>query len=83
MFYINLKATHKVIFVLGWVVLIQQYHLNALDDHMSEFEKGQTVNKFAEETAMELDVEMSMDAELIWEVHHLTSCSRDGPKNAV
>ena len=32
---------------------------------MSKLEKGQNINKTAEETAVELDREMSMDAKLI------------------
>ena len=32
---------------------------------MSKLEKGQNVNKYAEETAVELDGEMSLDAKLI------------------
>ena len=42
-----------------------QYHFNELDDRMSTLEKGQNITKTAEETSMELDGEMSMDADLI------------------
>ena len=42
-----------------------QYQFNELDDRMSKFEKGQTITNTAEETAVELDGDMSMDAELI------------------
>ena len=44
---------------------MQQYHFKNLDDIMSRLEKGQTVTKSAEETAVELEGEMSMDAKLI------------------
>ena len=64
-FYIKLKATIEIIFVSGWGVFIQQYQFNELDDCMSNLEKHQNVNKSTEETAMELDSEMSMDAKLI------------------
>ena len=63
--YIKLKTTQEVIFVLGWGEFIQQYQFNELDDIMSKLEKGQNITKTAEETAVELDGEMSMDAELI------------------
>ena len=46
-FYIKLKATIKVIFVLGWGVFIQQQHFNELDDRMSNLEKGQKVTNSA------------------------------------
>ena len=60
-----MRATLEVIFVLGWGVFIQKYQFNDLDDRMLKFEKGQNVNKSAEEIAVELDNEMSMDAKLI------------------
>ena len=41
---------------------ILQYQFNKLDDRMSKLEKGQNITKTAEETAVELDGEMSMDA---------------------
>ena len=63
--YIKLKTTLEVIFVLGWWEFIQQYQFNELDDRISKLEKGQNVTKTTEETAVELDREMSMDAELI------------------
>ena len=44
---------------------MQQYQFNKLDDIMSKLEKGQNITKSAEETAVELDGEMSMDAELV------------------
>ena len=44
-FYIKLKETLEVIFFSGWVVFIQQYQFNELDDCMSKLEKGQNVNK--------------------------------------
>ena len=44
---------------------MQQYQFNELDDIMLKLEKGQKITKSAEETAVELDREMSMDAELI------------------
>ena len=44
---------------------MQQYQFNELDDIISKFEKGQNITKSAEETAVELDGEMSMDANLI------------------
>ena len=44
---------------------MQQYQFNKLDDIMSKLEKGQNITKSAEETAVELDGEMSMDANLI------------------
>ena len=55
----------EVIFVLGWGGFITQYKFGELDDRMSKFEKGQTITKTAEETAVELDVDMSMYAKLI------------------
>ena len=64
-FCLKLKATLEIIHVSGWGVFIQQYQFNELDDRMSKLEKGQNVNNSAEETAMELDGEMSMDADLI------------------
>ena len=64
-FYIKLKATLEVIFVSGWVVFIQQFQFNELDDRMSKLKKGQKVNKSAEETTVDLEGEMSMDAKLI------------------
>ena len=60
-----MRATIEIIFVLGWGVFIQKYQFNDLDDHMLKLEKGQNVNKSAEEIAVELDNEMSMDAKLI------------------
>ena len=60
-----MRATIEVIFVLGWGVFIQKYQFNDLDDRMLKFETGQNVNKSAEEIAVELDNEMSMDAKLI------------------
>ena len=63
--YIKLKATLKVIFVLGWGVFIQQFQFNELDDHMSKLEKGQKVSKSTEKTAVDLDSKVSMDAKLI------------------
>ena len=62
-FYIKLKAIFEIIFVSGWGVFVQQYQFNDLDDCMSKLEKGQNVNKYAEETAVELDGVISMDAE--------------------
>ena len=44
---------------------MQQYQFNELDNRISKLEKGQNVTKSAEETAVELDGEMSMDAKLI------------------
>ena len=44
---------------------MQQYQFNKLDDRMSKLEKGQNITKSAEETTVELDWEMSMDANLI------------------
>ena len=38
-FYINLKATIEVIFVLGWGVFILQYQSNELDDPIFKVEK--------------------------------------------
>ena len=63
--YITLKTTLDVIFVLGWGELILQYQFNELDKIMSKLEKGQNITKTAEEISVELDGEMSMDAELI------------------
>ena len=75
--YIKLKTTLEVIFVSGWEEFMLQYQFNELD-RMPKLEKGQNVTKTAEETAMELDCEVSMDAELIGKIHYPTSCSRDG-----
>ena len=44
---------------------MQQYQFNKLDNRMSKLEKGQTVTKFVEETAVELDGEMSMEFKII------------------
>ena len=44
---------------------MQQYQFNKLDDIISKLEKGQNITKSTEETAVELDGEMSMDANLI------------------
>ena len=63
--YIKLKATFEVIFFSGWGECMQQYHFNEIDDRMTKLEKGQTVTKYAEETAMELDGKILMDAKLI------------------
>ena len=63
--YIKLKTTLEVIFVLGWGEFILQYQFNELDDRMSKLEEGQNATKTEEETAVELDGEMSMEAELI------------------
>ena len=60
-----MRATLEVIFVLGWGVFIQKYQFNDLDDHMLKLEKGQNVNKSAEEISVELDNEISIDAKLI------------------
>ena len=62
--YFKLKTTLEVIFVSGWGEFITQYQFNELDNRMSKLEKGQTVTMTAGETAVELDREMSMDAEL-------------------
>ena len=43
---------------------MQQYHFNQLENRKCKPKKGQNVNKFAEETAVELYSEMSMDAKL-------------------
>ena len=64
-FYIKLKATIKVIFVSRWGVLIQQYQFNELDDRMSKLDIGPNVNNSAEDIAMELNDEISMDANII------------------
>ena len=63
--YLKLKTTLEVIFVSGWGEFITQYQFNELDDRMSKLEKGKTITKTAEETAVELDGKMSMDAKLI------------------
>ena len=63
--YYKLKTTLEVIFVSGWGEFITQYQFNELDNRMSKLEKGQTLTKTAEETAVELNGEMSMDAKLI------------------
>ena len=44
---------------------MQQYQFNELDDRISKLKKGQNVTNSAEETAMELDGEMSMNAKFI------------------
>ena len=38
-FYIKLKATFEVIFVLVWGGFIQQYHFSELDDRMSNLKR--------------------------------------------
>ena len=50
--YYKLKTTLEVIFVSGWGEFITQYQFNKLDDRMSKLEKGKTVTKTAEETAV-------------------------------
>ena len=42
-----------------------QYQFNELDYRMSKLEKDQNITKTVEETAVELDREMSMNAKLI------------------
>ena len=42
-----------------------QYQFNELEARMSKLEKGQNITNIAEETAMDIDGEMSMEAELI------------------
>ena len=42
-----------------------QYQFNELDYRMSKLEKGQNITKTVEETAVELDREMPMNAKLI------------------
>ena len=64
-FYIKLKATLEVIFVLVWGVCMQQYQFNELDKRMLKLEKVQNVTKSTEETAVELDSEMSINTKLI------------------
>ena len=44
---------------------ILQYQFNELNNIMLKLEKRQTITKTAEETAVEFDGEMSMDAKLI------------------
>ena len=63
--YYKLKMTLEVIFVSVWVEFIIQYQFNKLDNRMLNLEKGQTVTKTADKTAMALEGEMSMDANLI------------------
>ena len=63
-FYLKLQATLEVFF-WEWGVFIQQFQFNDLDNRMSKLEKGQNVNNSAEETAVDLDGEMSVDAKLI------------------
>ena len=63
--YIKLNTTFEVIFVSGWEEFMQQYHFNEVDDRIPKLDKGQKVTKSAEELAVELDREMSMDAKLI------------------
>ena len=63
--YFKLNTTLEVIFVSGWGEFITQYQFNKLNDRMLKLGKGQTVTKTAEETAVALDGEMSMDAKLI------------------
>ena len=63
--YKKLKTTLEVIFVSVWGGFILQYQFNELDDRMSKLEKEKTITKTVEETAVELDREMYMDAKLI------------------
>ena len=63
--YIKLKTTLEVIFVSGWWEFILQYQFNKLDNRISRLKKGQNITKTTEETAVDLDGEMSMDSELI------------------
>ena len=64
-FYIKLKKNFEFIFVLGRGEFMQQYQFNELDNRMSKLKTGQTVTKYAEETAMELDSEISIGAKLV------------------
>ena len=57
--------TIEVIFVSGWGEFMLQYQFNELDDIMSKLEKGQNITKTVEETDVEIDGEISMDADLI------------------
>ena len=50
---------------MGWGEFILQYQFNELDERMSKLEKAQNITKTAEETAVELDGDMSMDSKLI------------------
>ena len=50
---------------MGWGEFILQYLFNELVNRMSKLEKGQNITKTAEETGVELDKGMSMDAEII------------------
>ena len=63
--YIKVKTTLGAIFILGWGEFILQYQFNELDNRMSKLEKGQNITKTAEETAVELNREISMDTKLI------------------
>ena len=47
-FYIKLKSTLEVIFVLAWGVFMQKYQFNEQDNRMSKLKKGQNVTKSAE-----------------------------------
>ena len=63
--YIKLETTLEVIFISGWGEFILQYQFNKLDNRMLKLEKGQNFTKTPEEKTVEIDREMSMDAELI------------------
>ena len=52
--YHKLKTTLEVIFVSGWGEFITQYYFNKLDNRMLKLEKGKTITKTAEETAVAL-----------------------------
>ena len=52
-------------FVLGWRKFILQYQFNELDDIISKLEKVRNITKTVEETDVEFDGEISMDAKLI------------------
>ena len=63
--YIKLKTTLEAIFVSGWREFMLQYQFNELDERIPKLEKSQNITKTSEETAVELDGEMSIDAETI------------------
>ena len=50
---------------MGLGVFIQKYYFNEFGDHISKLKICQNLNNCMEETSVELDAEISMDAELI------------------
>jgi len=62
-FLLTIKSTLETVFVASWSKFLKQAEENATDDRLARLSKSQAVVKSAEETALEIDSEMSMNAE--------------------